>query len=149
MGKYFLYSMLLCAVLLVGCSKDKQPDPITEQPERTVEILGGAIVINNHPDVNIDRKNEFPIGNETALFSSSKGPAAEPPEQLRANEYRFKLVSQMGTLNLSKNGKNYVAQASHVKILDEGNGGYAFVSYNYKGVPNIGGLVVYKYTVHP
>ena len=151
MKKVFLFSMILCASLLIGCNEDK-PDPVIPGGPQ-VELLDGAIVINDNPDVNIDKKDEFPEGSETSSSESGLKAAIrltgdeESSEQLAINDYRFKLVAQMSTLNIVKGEKKYAAQASHVKILDEENGGYAFVSYNHKYEPNIGGLVVYKYTI--
>ena len=150
MRKCVLYSIVLCAALLVGCNREPADKP--DNPENPIELMNGAIIIDNNPNVAIAMKNEFPEGSETrsSIFpqriKSSAGDE-QPPVQLKANDYRFKLVAQMGTLNLERNGKEYAAQASHVKILDNGNNGYAFVSYNHQHEPNIGGLVVYKYTI--
>jgi hypothetical protein len=64
---------------------------------------------------------------------------------LRANDYRFKLVADVSTLNVrGADGKTYTVQATHVKISDDG---YAFVSFNHQHSPNVGGLVVFKYVV--
>ena len=146
MKKTFLFSMFLSAALFIGCNRENLDQEYVAPKEPPTELMGGAIIINHHPNVDIDRKNSFPEGRET---SSTKvgAKSIEDGEQLRVNDYRFKLVSQMGTLHVKKNDKTYEAQASHVKILPEENGGYAFVSYNHKNTPNIGGLVVYKYTI--
>ena len=151
MKKYLVYSMIFCAALLVGCDKNDPNDGPFGQTEK-IPLLNGAILINSSPDVNIDAKNEFPVGSQTShaasgsMVKSSVG-GEQPAEQLRANDYRFKLVAHMGTLSLERDGTLYRAQASHVKILDNGSSGYAFVSYNHQHEPNIGGLVVYRYTI--
>jgi len=150
MRKFFLVPIVFCCAILTNCGREPGDPEQPVKPER-VEIMGGAIIINNYPDVNIVKKAEFPEGSETSTMTSGRLRKSvddeQPPESLRANDYRFKLVAQMSTLSLERDGTYYEAQASHVKILDSGNDGYAFVAYNYQHRPNIGGLVVYRYVI--
>jgi hypothetical protein len=134
--------MALCIAFLTGCNKDEKVD----FGKKPIELLDGAIIINNNPAVKIIKKDVLLKGSEVKHSSSKSG--YNPPEagELIANQYRFKEVAEMGTLTLKDgNGVTRTVQASHVKISD----GYAFVAYNHKNEPNVGGLVIYRYVVTP
>ena len=136
MKKFFLYSMVICGAILTGCNKEKDPVDPSEGRVQLWDGADGTVWINNSPDVNITGKNETLPTSET-LKASYDG-------DLRVNEYTFKLVAEAGRLRITSNNTNYDTQATHVKISDDG---FAFVSYNLRGNPNIGGLVVYKYDI--
>jgi len=108
--------------------------------------MNGSIIIDNSPEVKITLLNEFPVGKSSAFsfgrksMSTQSTEADEPKHDLRGNDYRLKLVAKVSTLKVD----GVEVQATHVKISDDG---YAFVSYNEKGEPHRGGVVVYKYTV--
>ena len=138
MRNYFLTTIILFGAMFAGCNKDNF-EPVNFQNEK-ISLLDGAIFINNYPNVAIDEKSMLLDNYET--FSAGAKSASK--SELTANDYRFRLVAQMGALTVNRNGTDYKAQASHVKMSDDG---YVFVSYNHRGEPNIGGLVVYKYTV--
>jgi len=162
MKKLFLYSMIFCAAILASCNKDKVDNPgIAGDPivnEKT-PLVNETIFINDNPSVNVEKVSEFPIANETYSTKSASmmrldaDNAARP--DLQANDYRFKLVAQEKTMTISydfgdgKGVQPINVQASHVKITDN----YAFVSYNIQSrwdnqiKDNIGGLVVYRYTI--
>ena len=147
MKRFSLILIILCGAWFVGCDKenDKESGP---QNNGTVSLMDGSIIINNNPDVKISSLNEFPVGIATENgFSADRKRTGikataenESGDELRGNDYRFKLVAQMSTLKID----GIEVQATHVKIT---NDGYAFVSYNEKGDPHRGGVVVYKFTV--
>jgi len=129
----------------MSCNKDD--DGIITGKD-VVSLMDGSIIINNHPNVKITLLDVFPEGKSTTDFSikskstSNKSTAAdEPVNGLRGHDYRFKLVAEMSTLKVD----GVEVQATHVKISDDG---YAFVSYNERGEPHRGGVVVYKFTIH-
>ncbi len=147
MKRFSLILIMLCAAWFVGCNKD---DDGGNGPDNngTISLMDGSIIINNHPDVKITSLNKFPTGiaTENGYSASRKrmGIKAtaedESGTELQGNDYRFKLVAEMSTLKIDR----VDVQATHVKITDDG---YAFVSYNEKGDPHRGGVVVYKFTV--
>ena len=145
MKKIFLILTILCTAWFTGCDKEKDG-------KRTVSLMDGSIVIDNRPDVKITSQNKeldaIPT-DPTWLLAGGKmmgSKSSETPADLRANDYRFKLVADINTLVID--GVN--TQATHVKLTDDG---YAFVSYNRRGVGNDGdpghngGVLVFKYTI--
>jgi len=142
MKKYSLLLAILCGAFLMGCNKDEKGKG---QREGTISLLDGSIIINSHPNVKITTLNSFPEGVATGTSSTTgkmgvKATGDDDPSHLRANDYRFKRVADVSTLTID----GVVVQATHVKIADN----YAFVSYNEKGDPHRGGVVVYKFTIH-
>ncbi|MDR1171628.1 MAG: hypothetical protein LBL24_04155, partial [Bacteroidales bacterium] len=147
MKRFSLVLMILCAACLVGCNKDSEGE-IDPGKNETISLMDGSIIIKDHPDVKITSRNEYPTGiaTENGYSASRKRTgirttSEEPGADLKGNDYRFKLVAEMSTLKID----GVDVQATHVKITDDG---YAFVSYNEKGAPHRGGVVVYKFTVH-
>ena len=158
MKRHFLYVTVFCVAILAGCKKDKGDN---DSPEiiGKVPLVNETIFINDNPSVNVEKVNVFPEANETYSTKSAsmvKSDAEDPARpDLQATDYRFKIVAQEKTMTISydfgegKGVQPYTVQASHVKITD----GYAFVSYNIQSrwddqlKDNIGGLVVYKYTI--
>ena len=146
MKRFSIVLVILCSAWFMGC--DREDDGNNASNDKTVvSLMHGSIIINNRPDVKITPLNVFPEGKSTADFSvnrkgmSLKSTGTDKSEHgLRGNDYRFKLVAQMSTLKIN----NVEVQATHVKISDDG---YAFVSYNEKGDPHRGGVVVYKFTI--
>ena len=148
MKRLSLIIMILCSAWFTGCNKDDngQDMPVDNS---VISLMDGSIFINSHPDVKISSLNEFPEGASTTSDKSTgvkrsgiKSTAEnEPAHNLQGNDYRFKLVAQMSTLKIY----GVEVQATHVKISDDG---YAFVSYNEKGEPHRGGVVIYKFKVH-
>ena len=159
MKRFFLYSILVCIALFSGCNKDnpvpsKPLDPTVEPVQPNSEptpLKDGAIKFSNPDGMELDNdiNDEYPeaISSQSGGGISASGlKATEEGIDLKVNEYRFKLVAQKEQLVV--NGQR--VQATHVKITDiVNNVGYAYVSYNKKLVPNIGGLIVYKFTVKP
>jgi len=121
----------------MGCKPEEFPEIIYED---SVVLLDGALILNNAPvDVMVTRKNQL-------IGSRLKGMVAT------ANEYRWKLVAEMGTLAVvddrDRSGRTVRnAQATHVKFSSGNGQGSVFVSYNNKGTPNIGGVVIFDYFV--
>ena len=143
MKKYFLYSMVLCAAILMGCDKDKNKEDDNTNENGVIDgRIGDGIIIENEPDVNITGADEeLPSENTTDKSGKSTlGLKASNDYGLKANDYRFKLVAEMSTLKLSTGD---VVQATDVKITDT----HAFVAYNTQGEAHKGGAVVYEYTV--
>ena len=145
MKRFSVILAVFCSVWFIACNKDGE-DIITPNENGAISLLDGSIIINNHPNVTITSLNEFPEG--VATYSTEKSRmgvksanADEPSHNLRGNDYRFKLVAQVSTWKID----GVEVQATHVKICDDG---YAFVSYNEKGDPHRGGVVVYKFTIH-
>ena len=139
MKKFFLILTILFVACITGCKKDNTNTPEENDP---ISLMDGSIVIHGRPGVNITLLNEFPEGVTNENFSATKNgiKGDEVPNNLRGNDYRFKLVAQVSTWKID----DVEVQATHVKISDDG---YAFVSYNEKGDPHRGGVVVYKYTI--
>jgi hypothetical protein len=147
MKRFSLILMILCtAVWITSCDKDKGK-------KNTVSLMDGSIIIDNDPDVTITSLNETLVPTPADPYLSLsrkrmgiKASAEDVPDDLRANEYRFKLVADINTLVID--GVN--TQATHVKLTDDE---YAFVSYNRRGVGNDGdpghngGVLVFKYTI--
>jgi hypothetical protein len=141
MKRVFLIMMMICIACLAGCNKDDGGRDIPLSDE-TFSLMDGSIVINNHPDVTITPLNKFPVGKSASSAGIKRmGLEDETGDEPKANNYRFKLVAEMSTLKID----GVEVQATHVKITYDG---YAFVSYNEKGDPHRGGVVVYKFTVH-
>ena len=154
MKRFSLVIMILCSAWFTGCNKndDGQDAPVENS---VISLMDGSIIINNQPDVKITPMNEFPEGVSAVSDISTGSKRAsikltaeeDPINQLKVNDYRFKLVAQMSTLKIN----GYEVQATHVQISDDG---YAFVSYNRRGVGengdpgHNGGVVVYKFTIH-
>jgi len=142
MNKSVLFSILVCGSIFIGCNKEQEPNPDPNITNGKIELVDGAIIINNNPDVSVTGMNKLLDRSEgKSLKSSIK---ATDKSDFRAHDYRFKLVAEMGTMNITNEGVDYKVQATHVKISDDG---YAFVAYNNRGTGNVGGIVVYKYTV--
>jgi len=137
MKKITLVLTIICAVWLAGCKKEKDRD-------KEITLMEDAIFQNENPDLKITLMNEFL---EPEMSSTKKMDAKSSDDgSLKANDYGFKQVADVSTLNVrDANGVVRTVQATSVKISDDG---YAFVSYNHQGPPNVGGLVVFKYTVH-
>jgi len=139
--KRFFVILVFISTFFIGCNKDD----VKTYEKGAVSLLDGSIVINSRPNLTITSLNEFPEGTPT-LSSERKGmgirstDADDPGPNLRGNDYRFKLVAQVSTWKID----GVDVQATHVKICDDG---YAFVSYNEKGDPHRGGVVVFKFTV--
>ena len=139
MKRHIVILMLLCVAFWAGCSKDiEEGDGILPEIDHPgiVSLMDGAIIISNHPDVTIDLKNDLLVNVSNKTSMGMVRTSSDP----LANEYRFKLVAEMSTLKVD----GVDVQATHVKFTDDG---YAFVSYNKKNGPRIGGIVVYQYTV--
>ena len=145
--------MVLCtAVWFAGCNKEKVPngDGDGDDPVNSLAIDGdlsdGSIIIDDDPDVKIVSFDEFLEPDPAEPWIAPTGirktgvKATDDDADLRANEYRFKLVAEMSTLLID----DYEVQATDVKITDDG---YAIVSYNDKGDAHRGGVVVYRYTI--
>jgi len=163
MKRVFFISMILLGVILTGCRKDApttpddpeiKPEPIVEpvQPVNPPTPVKEKMLIFNDIEVIgriISKDEAFPIASGKS-FVSSKGKSGvkmasyDLPEECSVQPYRFKLVNQNEALIVPLEGDKISVQATHVQIDDQ----YAYVSYNKRGEPNIGGLVVYKYTVH-
>jgi hypothetical protein len=155
MKKYFFYFVILCTVILAGCEKDnrcKNGDCVVVMGDKV--IINNWVIINKKPNVIIDSEmNVFPatsVGRSS--FDMVRTSDNDARTDLHANDYRFKLVAQEKSMNIDADvdgsgTRTYKVQASHVKIIGDGNTGYAFVAYNHKYEPNIGGLVIYQYTV--
>ena len=142
MKKCILISAVLCSAWLTSCNRED--DGINrEENHETVSLMDGSIILNSHPNVRVTPMNSFP-----ATGKGSMGIKSSVENDLTANDYRFKLVAQMGALTLEKDGT--IVQATHVKISDiaDNGTGFAYVSYNFKGNPNKGGVVVYKFIIH-
>jgi hypothetical protein len=140
-------TILVIAASVIGCNKDPKESSATEDK---IALLDGSIFINKSPSANPQAQNSFPIG--TADFggaaSISRSNGNSRTGDLPVNDYRFKLVNHDPTLTITadvddKGDKPYIVQASHVVLSDN----YAFVSYNHKHAPNVGGLFVYQFTV--
>ena len=149
MKKLLKISLFCCAALLTGCNKDIEPDAIHHKQER-FSLLNGAIIIDHNPRVTISKFNEYLTPSESVIGAGIKtGVSAIAPlsedEVLEARNYRFKLVAEMDALIVTDSeGIERKVQAAEVKIS---NDGHVFVAYNHRNEPNIGGLVVYRYTV--
>ena len=159
MKKVFLISMTICSAILIGCNKDPKPD--VDQPESAVEpvqpteapcpLKNGYLFFDGITvkKADIPENEVFPVANVTSSISAKsvkfgvKSTYESPVGDFKVNDYRFKLVAQMDALIVTLNGVDVPVQATHVKIDDK----YAFVSYNTRLEPNIGGLVVYEYKV--
>ena len=145
--KRIAFLLVFCVGWLVSCDKDrdKKEEPSNNGP---FERMNGSIVFNHRPDVKITKKNEFPeSGPKEPGFSTGRkrtGMTAtaedESDPELRANDYRFKLVAEMSTLTID----DVETQATHVVITDDN---HAFVSFNDRGNARKGGVIVYKYTI--
>jgi len=148
MKRIFLMMMLCSAVWFAGCNKEKEPEE--DDTDSVVLIDGnltdGSIIIDDNPDVEITLMDEFLEPDPTEPWIAPTGmkrtgiKATDDDADLRANEYRFKLVAEMSTLLIG----DYDVQATDVKITDDG---YAIVSYNDQGPAHRGGVVVYQYTI--
>ena len=148
MKRVLLIIMVLCAGFLINCNKDDNGGKIPDKKD-VFSLMDGSIIIDNHPNVTITSRNEFPESKSIRATKSSasrksldinKKEVSESGNALKGNNYRFKLVSEMSTLKIDE----VEVQATDVKIAD----GFAFVSYNDKGDAHRGGVVVYKYTIH-
>ena len=141
MKRYSLFLMILCSAWLTGCNKDDDGQIVPEK-NREISLMDGSIIINDRPDMTITRINKFPKSTSTGTknLGIKSTDANEPVNDLTGNDYRFKLIAQVSTLKV--NGVE--VQATHVKITDNG---YAFVSYNKRGGPHRGGVVVFKYII--
>jgi len=159
MKRVYFFSIIICGVILAGCREDKTtlPDPnavVVEpvQPKNPPTPMKAGMLIFN--DINVVKKvvsaeDAFLIASESSSISTKsksglKASYDEPEGEFHVEPYRFKLVEQMDALIVPLEGEDIKVQATHVQIDDK----YAYVSYNLRGEPNIGGLVVYKYTVH-
>ena len=160
MKKVIFLSMILCIAVLSGCQKEPgdKPDNKLISGEEPLQpavaptpMANGALIFNGiqTKDVNIDEA--FPEGRiaEKSKSSLKSSTYEVPVGDFTVNDYRFKLVAQKDAIIdeakiLPPDDKwGGVLQATHVKV----DGKYAFVSYNHKTEPNIGGLVVYEYEV--
>ena len=141
MKRYALFLMILCGAWLTGCNKDDDGQ-IEPEKNREISLMDGSIIINDHPDVTITPMNKFPESTsaETKRLGITTTSVDEPDNDLISNDYRFKLVAQVSTLKVD----GVEVQATHVKITENG---YAFVSYNKRGGPHRGGVVVFKYII--
>ena len=150
MKRFFLILMIFSVACLAGCDREKYP----EIPDDTIIVIdgnlgNGSIIIIDNPDVKIQPKNEelIPVPTEPWLSPSRKRmgvkAATDGETQLSGHEYRFKLVAEVDPLQIDEY-PGFDAQATDVKITDDG---FAFVSYNDRGDPHRGGVVVYRYTV--
>ena len=148
MKRLLFFSTLLCLSIIMGCKDDIDPDMKIGQDGDIISLLNGAITINHSPNVVIEELNEFPVetGTTPAVnIKTDSGIRLLSEDDPKANNYRFKLVAEMGALELTDaEGIERTVQAAEVKVSDDG---YVFVAYNHRLEPNIGGLVVYKYTV--
>jgi len=141
--------MIFSIAWLAGC--DRESPGTTDDSIIVIDgnLEDGSITIIDHPDVEIKQKDEelMPVPTEPWLSISRKKlgikAVTDDETQLRGNEYRFKLVAEMDPLRIDEY-PGFETQATDVKITDDG---YAFVSYNDRGDPHRGGVVVYKYTV--
>ena len=149
MKRVFVVMLIVCtAIWIADCNKDKTPKE--DDPETILAIDGdlsdGSIIIDDDPDVEITLFDEFLEPDQTEPWIAPTGmkktgvKSTDDNADLRANEYRFKLVAAMSTLLIG----DYEVQATDVKLTDDG---YAIVSYNDKGPKHRGGVVVYKYTI--
>ena len=141
MKKFFMiFSILLTVVLITGCQKDikdNEPAKIDEDNSKFV-LLDGAIVIDNSPDITVTRHNEElnSVSSSVAMKRMENAPVA--------NDYLFTLVGGIGTWTI----ESHVVQASHVKFSEgSADDGFVFVSYNYKGEHNIGGVAIFRYAI--
>ena len=140
-----LFNLVTVFALILGFSAcQKEIVDYDSGVSDKVSLMDGAIVINNNPKVKIDEKNQITDGVEASSGGLKSSIEVKSVGEPAANNYRFRLVAQMGALEVESNGRKYKAQATHVKISDDG---YVFVSYNHKGEPNVGGLVIYRYTL--
>jgi hypothetical protein len=145
MKKVFLLTLVISFISLISCNPEF-PEIIYDD---SVVLIEGALILSNAPtDVKVTRKNE--------LITGHLKRAVVP-----ANEYRWKLVAEMGTLAVvddrdRSGGTVRNTQATHVKfstrdlisITHNPHGhGSVFVSYNNRGTPNIGGLAIFNYLV--
>ena len=143
MKRYALVLMILCSAWLTGCNKDDDGQiGIAPVDHRAISLMDGSIIINDHPNVTITPMNKFPVSTSTGTkkLGVKSTDTDEPNNELTGNDYRFKLVAQVSTLKVD----GVEVQATHVKITDDG---YAFVSYNKRGGPHRGGVVVFKYII--
>ena len=167
MKRVVFISMIFCVVIFAGCREDEKTEPANINPQvepvepvASVEPVqpavpptpfkAGMLYFDDISVVKteIPEEDVFPIANGTSSVSAKsksgvKMAAFEEPEQCHVEPYWFKLVAQMDALVVPLEGEDVKVQATHVQIDDQ----YAYVSYNLRGEPNIGGLVVYKYTV--
>jgi len=136
MKKYYLISMVLCGALFMGCDKDKDKD---NDRDNEIPLMEDAIFQNDNPDLTIVTRDNILKSNSMGVKSSTDDGSAFG---LKANDYGFKLVADVSTLRVQDaDGITRTVQATHVKISDDG---YAFVSYNHRGAPNVGGLVAFR-----
>ena len=145
MKRLLLVAIYFCVAVLTGCKKDDGADKLRDGA--MFSLLNGAIIINHNPNVTIEELNEYPVetGTMPAVDIKSGIKLTSDDDALQANNYRFKLVAEMSALILTDDtGVERQVQAAEVKVSDDG---YVFVAYNHRTEPNIGGLVVYKYTV--
>ena len=161
MKRVFFISLILFGVILTGCREDKEktplPDPPTDpivepvQPiNQPTPVKAGMLLfdgLNAKKNV-IHEEDVFPIASESYFVSPIKKSGLkmasyELPEECSDNGYRFKLVAELEAIIVNLEGKPVEVQATHVKIDDK----FAYVSYNLREEPNIGGLAVYEYTV--
>ena len=143
MKRLFLVSFICCAVWISGCNKDTHDGEEPALEAEKISLREGSIVINNRPDVKIVQRNQ--LLERSATGNDSEAITRKDYQTIGRSTlpfvYNFKLVAEMGTLKVD----GVEVQATHVKISEEG---YAFVSYNKKDGPRIGGVVVYKYDIH-
>jgi len=141
MKRFFLIVIVLCVACFIGCDKDKDGD---KKKKNEIPLMEDAIFQDDDPDLKITLQDE--ILEATGVKGKRvKSTGDEPGSGMKANDYRFKLVANVSTLNVNDaDGISRKVQATHVKISDDG---YAFVSYNHRHSPNVGGLVVFKYTI--
>lgn len=151
MKKYLWLVITFCSVSFFGCNKD-EPGDTPVLPDSVEQIFEG-VYINNSPSIQPVSKNEYPKGSSTdegdfgltgLSEKSLKSTKTVHPNDdgTRGYDYRFKLVGEYQTLEvLLENGSTVETQATHVKITD--NAKYAFVTYNTKGDPCHGGVVVF------
>jgi hypothetical protein len=134
MKKYFL-AFLVLTFILAGCGDVGGPRNVDDH-----SLMNGAIVVNDNPNVGYEQPGDFPDGNGRSAVNAARTASRQANGDPSANDYYFKLVGQTSSLIMAD---GTILQATEVRVDD----GYAFVSYNFRGPINKGGIVVFKYTV--